>query len=223
MQSIAHRLLIAAVVVGLTAGSALAAGSKSKPKPKKPKGDPTAQATKLYNEGLEHRDAAWKLEEQAAAASGADADKLRAQAKQSYGKAVVSLRKAVELKSDFVEANSSLGYNLRKLGRYKQAMRAYDRALQLNPEYGEAIEYRAEAHLELGELEEVKSAYLKLFQSDREKADLLMGAMLRWRDDRPDQPELAKADADAFVAWIDGREEVAGQVASLKELPNRKW
>ena len=52
-----------------------------------------------------------------------------------------------------------------------------DRALELAPDYGEAIEYRAEAYLGLDRIDDAKKAYMQLFNLDRALADELMEAM----------------------------------------------
>ena len=63
-------------------------------------------------------------------------------------------------------------------------MAAYNQALEIQPDYAEAIEYRAEAFLGLNRLDEVKEAYMQLFREDRERADELMSAMQQWVDQR---------------------------------------
>ena len=76
-----------------------------------------------------------------------------------------ALRAAIANNPQLHEAYSSLGYALRKTGRFDESIEAYNRALQLNPSYSEAIEYRAEAYLALGRLDEVKAAYMELFRN----------------------------------------------------------
>ena len=43
-----------------------------------------------------------------------------------------------------------LGYSLRRMGRLPEAIEAYDRALAINPKFGQALEYRGIAHLKAG-------------------------------------------------------------------------
>lgn len=58
-------------------------------------------------------------------------------------------RAVAENPSDY-KAHTLLGYSLRHAGRVNEAIRAYGRALALNPSYAEAYEYRAEAYVKLG-------------------------------------------------------------------------
>jgi tetratricopeptide (TPR) repeat protein len=46
-----------------------------------------------------------------------------------------------------------LGYSLRRMGRLPEAIEAYDRALAINPNFGQALEYRGIAHLKAGHRE----------------------------------------------------------------------
>ena len=77
----------------------------------------------------------------------------------TYRRALDEFRKATALDSTHYQAFSSLGYILRKTGDMDGALAAYDRALALNPNYAEAIEYRAEANLMRGRLDDMKRAY----------------------------------------------------------------
>ena len=43
-----------------------------------------------------------------------------------------------------------LGYSLRQAGRYEEAIGAYNRSLSLKPDFAEALEYRGEAFLKMG-------------------------------------------------------------------------
>jgi tetratricopeptide (TPR) repeat protein len=47
------------------------------------------------------------------------------------------------------DAHNLVGFAYRKLGDYDQALKAYDRALKLNPHHRGALEYLGEAYLEL--------------------------------------------------------------------------
>ena len=67
-----------------------------------------------------------------------------------------------------------------KLGNYERPLKAYDRSLELNPNYAEAVQYRAVAHLALGRTEETKSAYDKLFLRDPGLAAGLLTEMDQW-------------------------------------------
>jgi tetratricopeptide (TPR) repeat protein len=208
---------ILAVICWLAAVEALGAGGSPVRPPDEPgtKGDPAAEAIERYNAGLAARDRAWKLEAKAVdAASEADREKLRSKARKHYEDALGDFQAAVAKNPRFHQAFGSLGYSLRKTGQYDAALTAYDRALEIEPSYSEAIEYRAEAHVEMGRTEEAKEAYVVLFGQDRTRANMLLAMMKNWVTAHPDP---------ALAAWIADREEIAGQVASLADLKERKW
>jgi tetratricopeptide (TPR) repeat protein len=164
------------------------------------------KAIDAYNRGLEYRDKAWKLEEQAATAEGEKAAKKAAKARQYYEKAIRQFRVAVEQVPDFHQALGSLGYALLKTGQFEEALEAYDRALTIGPRYPEAIEERGEVYLGLGLIEEAKSTYMQLFRVDREGAGELMAAMKRWLDERSsDADELSAETIEGFKTWIEER------------------
>jgi tetratricopeptide (TPR) repeat protein len=149
-------------------------------------------------------------------AAAADRERLASKVERQYEKAARAFRSATEENPMMYQAFSSLGYALRKTGDYDGSLAAYDRALEINPGYVEAIEYRAEAYLGLGRLDEVKSAYLQLFREDRERADELMAAMQTWVQERKADPgTLDPSAVQEFTSWVEERSEVAGNTASL--------
>ena len=220
------QLTIATTLAALLVAPAVlsAAGGSSVPEPP-PAAEltPQQQAVAAYNEGLEYRNKAWKLEEEAAASEGAKAEKKAAKAQKAYEKASERFRAAVEAKADFHQAHSSLGYVLRKTGRYEESLAAYDRALAIDPSYTEAIEYRGEAYLGLDRIEEAKGAYMQLFQMDRERAAELMTAMKRWLEQRrSDAGGLSQETIDGFAAWVEERSDLVAQVGTLVSA-ERAW
>lgn len=181
---------------------------------------PENKAKKLYKKGLKYRDKARALEEKAAAAgSEKKAEKLIKKAMKEYDRAREKYEAAIDIKEDYFQALSSLGYVLRKTGEVDASLAAYNKSVGINPVYPEAIEYRAETYLQLGELDKVKEAYMELFADyPREYSDLLMKAMLKWKEDNTgnDSPEFA-----GFSQWISERKEVAENTARLDEpLPD---
>ena len=209
----------------LVAPSALlAAGGSSAPvPPPAPRLTPEQKAMAAYNDGLEYRDKAWKLEEEAASADAAKAEKKAMKAQKAYGKAIERYREAVAALPGFHQAWSSLGYALRKTGEYQQSLEAYDRALAIDPRYTEAIEYRGEAYLGLGRLEEAKGAYMELFQLDKERAAELMTAMKRWVQERRAAPgELSQEAVEEFATWVEERSDLVAQAGTLASL-DRSW
>lgn len=203
----------------------------SQPAPANPIEAKTPQeiAQDHYNNGLRMRDRAWKLEEKAAEASDdAKREKLLKKVDKQFQAAVREFRTAVGNDPQLFQAWSSLGYALRRTGEYEESLRAYDRALAIQPGYTEAIEYRAEAHLGLGNLDEAKSAYMLLFNHDRERADQLLDAMTEWVESHREQPPsgVSAAQVEAFAQWVDQRGEVAAQTSALygaEALNARAW
>lgn len=218
--------LLAALLLLALPGATLADGGAPAPTPSNPRPEltPEQRADQHYNRGVELREKAWKLEEKAATASGGEREKLEKKIDKTYRKAIDEYRSAVELDGRHYRAYSDLGYALRKTGDYPAALEAYDRALGMVPGYAEAIEYRAEAYLGLGRLEEAKEAYLQLFERDRERADKLMEAMKAWvAHHREDPGSHDAATVDGFARWVDQRAQLADQTASLGDLQRRRW
>jgi tetratricopeptide (TPR) repeat protein len=174
-------------------------------------------ATKAYNSGL--RAVAKAHDYEAEAAKGATRDqqaRALAQARQAYGLALEQFQLAVKDKADLFQAWNYIGFTQRHLGDYEAALAAYARALELNPAYEEAIEYRAEAYLGLNRIEDAKSVYMELFRNARPLADQLMDAMHGWISDRQRDPTgLSPEQLSGFAQWVQERAAIAQQTASL--------
>jgi tetratricopeptide (TPR) repeat protein len=209
------------VLVALGSGAALAAGGGSAPSgggsfnmPERQM-TPEEQAKQAYNQGVRAVKAADKL---ARSAEETTDEKKKAKvldkAKHQYENARGYFASALQRKVDMYEAWNYVGYTSRKLGEYDKALQAYDEALRLNPNYGEAIEYRGEAYLALNRIEDAKNAYMLLFQGQRPLADQLMVAMQKWVTDRKAAGNAAP-EVDALAQWIDERSNIARQTASL--------
>lgn len=218
--ALAAALLLAAPAV-LSADGGAPAPNPSVPQPQL---TPEQRADQHYNRGIELREKAWKLEEEAEAKPAGERAKLERKIDKTWRKAIDEYRAAVELDSRHYRAYSDLGYALRKGGDYQESLAAYDAALTMVPTYAEAIEYRGEAYLGLGRLEQAKEAYLHLFEHDRERADQLMEAMQTWVESRRQDPgSVDPAAVDAFAEWVAQRSQLADQTASLGELRDRAW
>jgi tetratricopeptide (TPR) repeat protein len=116
------------------------------------------------------------------------------------------------------EAQNELGYALRRTGKYEEAIAAYDAALALNGVYYPAVEYRGEAYLSVGRLEQAKSSYMVLFRNDRKLASQLMDAMDEWLAKQPAGDSTA-----AFAAWLKERKAVAEVGDDLSQNNSRRW
>ena len=213
-------VLMGIVLITLSALPAVAADSGAVPVV-----DPADQAAEAYNRGLERRNKAWKLEEKADSSSDSEErSKLNAKAQKEYTKAIRAFRSATEVDPQMHQAFSSLGYALRKTDQYEDSLAAYNKALELQPGYAEAIEYRAEAFLGLDRLDEAKEAYMQLFRDDRERAAELMTAMLRWVGERQMNPgDLDPKTIEEFAVWVRDRAEVSGNTAGLQSDAGRVW
>ena len=180
------------------------------PAPRKSKTSENEAALRHYREGLRHRDAAWVYEEKMAGTQGEERESYARFIQTTYRRALDEFRKATALDSTHYQAFSSLGYILRKTGDMDGALAAYDRALALNPNYAEAIEYRAEAHVMLGRVDDMKRAYGVLAELNRPHAARLLTFVTQWAD-RKDNAELR--------AWAKKKKEALGEVEEFIE----KW
>jgi hypothetical protein len=176
---------------------------------------PRKEAIRAYNRGLEALDKASRLDATAAAGNGDKAARKTAKAQESYARAIEQLRAAVELEPGFYQALGSLGYALLRTGQYEASLEAYDRALEIGPVYPEAIAERAEACLELDQIEEAKRAWTVLVRVDRDLATGLVTAMKRWIDARRVTARgVSDKTIDDFATWIDARTEPGGSASN---------
>jgi tetratricopeptide (TPR) repeat protein len=168
---------------------------------------PDQIAKNSYNRGVKEIDKARDAEGDAAKASDpAKKQKLADKAQKGYTKARDYFLAAVDARSDMYQAWNYIGFAHRKLGDYDKAIAAYDQALSLNPGYGEAVEYRAEAYLALGRLDDAKASYMLLFRDARPLAAQLMTAMQGWVAARRQNAQgISPEDLAAFAKWVDER------------------
>lgn len=186
----------------------------------------TVEAAKsAYNAGARSIKKAKGYDAEAAKASNPDkAAKAHDKAQRSYREAVTSFIDAVAADQKMYEAWNYLGFANRHLGNYDDSLSAYAKALEINPNFPDAIEYRGEAYLGLNRIEEAKGAYMALFRDSRPLADELMVAMHHWADARRQDSEgLPSADVEAFTKWMDERASIAAQTASLAIGAAQPW
>jgi tetratricopeptide (TPR) repeat protein len=152
----------------------------------------------------------------AKAATPEKSAKAHDKAQKSYQEAITKLIDVVGLDPKMYEAWNYLGFANRHLGHYDDALSSYAKALELSPSYADAIEYRGEAYLGLNRIDDAKDAYMMLFRDSRPLANELMTAMHQWADARrKDAQGLSPTEVEAFAKWMDERETVAAQTASL--------
>jgi tetratricopeptide (TPR) repeat protein len=188
------------LIISLTLMSAHTALFASGSTEKEPAGnDRLAEADRLFNLGLKHRDRAWEYEKQAVGANNAkDREIYQQSAKREFERAIEMLKSATKQNSRHYEAFGSLGYAQRKVGDFKAALKSYDRALKMKSDYPEALEYRAEAYLGLNRVADAQSDYAKLVKIDKDQARTFLTAAASW---------LEKADASEstiqdFGKWV---------------------
>src|SRR5216684_2535659 len=180
---------------------------------------PHDQAVDYYN-NAEHRiDGLAKLHDEMKAAAATDpqkAAKLQGKLAKGLENAAADLERAVKNDPSLFQAWSELGFTYRKMGKFKESLEAYDKALQISPDYTPALEYRAEAYLGLNRLDEAKKTYTDLFSGDRPKADALLLSMKSYvAARRADPAGLDAAQLDTFAKWVDQREIIHNQTVAL--------
>jgi len=199
---------------GSMGGGSMGAGSLDAFKP----ASPEESARRDYNSGVGYIKKAQEYDSDAAAAGSDEKKNSKALAKSrtAYAHALDEFNKAVSQQPGMYQAWNYIGFANRHLGNYDAALSAYARALELNPTYPDAIEYRGEAYLGLNRIDDAKGAYMTLFRDSRSLADQLMTAMRKWTDAHLKDPQgLLPADVEAFSKWVDERAGMAAQTASL--------
>jgi tetratricopeptide (TPR) repeat protein len=165
--------------------------------------DKAMQARLNYNLGYETFQKATEQELAGAKLGGAKLHESQQQVREGLAQARERFRTSVAADPDLKEGWNMVGYTARKLGDYEESLKAYEKALALQPDYPEAIEYRAELFLLTGRLAQVKEAYASLQKSSPSYAGVLKTSMkdfLKRRQPLPDA--VTPADRDAFAAWV---------------------
>ena len=216
-------LVIATGAVGFVAQAHASGGGgsgsiSSAPVESRPS-SPEKQAEVGYQKGLKHKAKAWKLEEKAASAKN---ERRRARelkrAGKEYNKAQEYFAEVLRAFPEHYKAANELGYVLRKQGAYEQAIGSYNYALQIFPEFLQAVEYRAEAFVAIGFYDEAREAYMRLFREDAKLAEELMVSMKAWAAEQ----EAPGARARNFIEWIESRENVSA-FGELTESSSSGW
>ncbi len=168
---------------------------------------PRELARTAHNDGMRFKRRAQRMEQEALEA-GDDAARAEAQrqARENWGKAIAAFRQSFELDPKAHKSLNEMGYALRRVGEFPAAVQAYDAAIAMKPGFGEAIEYRAEAYLALGRLDEAKAAYLQLVALDDDLAAMLLAAMQAWSTAHANDTGDA---VQAFRAWVAERAALA--------------
>jgi len=217
-------LIIAPVGIGFAHGGGSMSGGTTGSMAGSPS-SPEDMAKRAYNSGVGSLKKAQEYDSDAAkAANPQKSAKALDKAHQYYSKALEQFIDAVSQQPKMYQAWNYIGFANRHLGSYDAALSAYAKALELNPTYPEAIEYRGEAYLGLNKIDDAKEAYMTLFRESRSLAGELMTAMRRWSDARRiDAQGLAPEDVEAFSKWVDERAGIAAQTASLAVGAQATW
>ena len=148
----------------------------------------------------------------AAASNEAERKTALGDAQKAYQASLPDFASAVRLDESMHEAYTYMGYANRKLGRYDEALSAYERALKINPDTTFAIEYQGEAFLGLNRIDEARFNFLRLYALDQNQAAKLLRAMRAWMQANEAQPP-AGIDMPALAAWMAEKSE------TLKSVP----
>ncbi len=157
------------------------------------------------------------LERAQAEADAALRQEALEEANTRFKRALRAYREATRADRKAYYAWNGMGFCQRTLGDNEAALKSYDRALKIEPGFPQAIEYRGEAYLKLGRLEEAKAAYLDLFGRERPLADLLLRKMQAWvaAEKQSAQTPEARMRLEEFATWLDERAALAQETASL--------
>ncbi len=178
---------------------------------------PDAAARKIFKAAMKSLDKAKEYEAAAAAASNSDKKaKDMEKVEDNYNRALDQFTEALSNKGDMVEAWDQVGYVHLRLGAFRESIDDYNHTLALKPGLPEAIQHRAEGYLAIDRLDEVKIAYMDLFNHAPDLAAQLMAAMQKWQSEHQAEPRgMRAADIDAFGKWLAERDGIAKQTASL--------
>jgi tetratricopeptide (TPR) repeat protein len=218
-------LLLAGTLTGSLAGAALAAGGGGGGGGGGFSGgsSPREAAMGHFQDGEKQRkDGLEALARANAAPDDAARQEALEAATKKFKRALREYKEATRADRRAYYAWNGIGFCQRMLGDYPAALKAYDRALKIEPGFPQAVEYRGEAYLNLGRLEDAKAAYLDLFARERPLADLLLRKMQAWVElaQQNEQTPGAQARLDAFAKWVAERAALGRDTASLAPLPS---
>jgi tetratricopeptide (TPR) repeat protein len=222
MQHFTFLLLMIFTSLSYSAGgSSVSGGSGSFSQPTAKK-TPRELAVINYNQGLKYRDKAEDYREQASEQTVEKKRvKLNKKSNRQFEKAVKKFRTAIKHEPSLHQAHGSLGYALKELKQFEDALVAYDKSIELKADYSPAIEYRAETHLALGKLDETKEAYIELLTLDRPRADLLMNAIEIWLKQAHSNVEATQV--AEFQSWATERLTLSANSMDLTGAASTSW
>jgi hypothetical protein len=168
---------------------------------------PDAAAKKAFIAGVKSYN---KAKELAAAGS-------LEKANDNFNRALDQFTEALSNKGDMYEAWKYVGFVHLHLGAYGESVDDFNHAVAIKADADmETVEGRAEAYLGVDRLDDAKSAYMDLFNHQRDRADQLMAAMQKWlASHRANANGMRAAEIDAFDKWLQERDGIAKQAASI--------
>lgn len=164
--------------------------------------DGAMKARLNYNLGYEIYEKAMTQEVAAAKLRGPAAREAEEAVREGFSQARERFRTVVAADPNMKEAWNLLGYTSRRLGEFEESLAAYDAALKLEPDYPEAIEYRAELFLLTGRLAQAREAYAVLQKSNPSYAGVLLQSMRAWVAKPPASAVVEAAEREAFARWV---------------------
>jgi tetratricopeptide (TPR) repeat protein len=221
-------IYIAVLTVGFTQATLAAGGGGGGAMPQQmdmPRQSPEDIARQDYNTGISYvKDAAKQEGKLTEAKDAKQADKTREKIAKAYTNALKNFTRAAQRVPNMPDAWNYIGFTQRHLGDYQASLAAYAKALELKPNFPEAIEYRGEAFLGLNAIDDAKQAYLSLYRSSRPLSDQLLTAMKAWVAKRKqDAGGVDSTTVEAFSAWVSERAAMAGQTASTVGEAPARW
>lgn len=204
-------LVLALLWVTLTAAPAHADGPGAFRPPARPAAAPVIselRAIEAYNLGyaaIQRADHAQALAE--ATSDPQEKEQSQSAARKAFEESLQHFQEAVRLDASMHEAFTYLGYANRKLGRHSEALKAYGRALSINPDYPHAIEYQGQAFLGLNRIDDARFNYLRLYALNKGQAGKLLQAMQVWVAAH-NGASLQDVDVNAFAEWVARRVEL---------------
>ena len=164
--------------------------------------DAVMKARISYNIGFQDFQKTKELELAGASLTGAKARENEKAVMAGFAEERERFRSAAATDPSMKEAWNMVGYTSRRLGDYEESLMAYDKALKLQPDYPEAIEYRAELFVLTGRFADAKAAYASLLKSSPSYAGTLKSSMQDFIKSKQIVPGVAAADRTAFESWV---------------------
>ena len=106
-----------------------------------------------------------------------------------FSKAEKQFRKTLALNENFTEAHNNLAYTLRKQGPdyYDEAVKHYNRSIELNPGLDEPYMYRGVLYIQMGDINLTLADHKTLFDRNSQLASELQFDVENGREKEPEQ------------------------------------